>query len=157
MARLIASGCSTEVVQLLAAKVPTHARQQWINDTVVTPGIRVMVANPTTIQTGLNNLVHFATEIFLENPACNPLVYRQAIGRIHRIGQKLPSTVFFPYYTDTVQVAARKLLDDKVRISLATDGIDPEEALSAAGVGDGVLAAAMSIGRELYKSLTSND
>jgi hypothetical protein len=57
-----------------------------------------------TVQTGLNNLVYFADEVWLENPACNPVVYRQAVGRVDRIGQKKPTSIMFPLYQGTSQV-----------------------------------------------------
>jgi hypothetical protein len=154
LARLIAERIGEPVPILQADKVPTHKRQAWIDAQVIGKKRRVMVCNPVTVQTGLNNLVYFATEAYHQNPACNPLVYRQAVGRVDRIGQRLPSRILFPIYTDTAQVQAYKLLMTKVSVSLSTDGLDGEAALEAAGAGDGIGATGMSVGKQLFEMLT---
>src|SRR5690606_3966189 len=102
----------------------------------VKPKIQVMICNPMVIQTGLNNLVHFGTEIWVENPSCNAIIYRQACGRIDRIGQTVPSNIVFPVYGNTAQHQQHRLLMHKVGVSKSVDGLDPEEALKAAGVVD---------------------
>jgi hypothetical protein len=140
---------------LWADKVPTGKRQAWIEREIVKKGRRFMVANPVAIQTGLNNLVHFSTEVWFENPACNPIVFRQAIGRVDRIGQKLPTRIAFPIYEGSLQRQLYDLLMAKVAVSTATDGLDPESALRAAGAGDDHLAG-LSIGKQLYALLTQD-
>jgi len=112
-----------------------------------------MLANPVAIQTGLNNLVHFATQIWHENPACNPIVYRQAVGRIDRIGQKLPTRVLFGSYAGTLQANMYDLLIAKVAISTATDGLDPESALRASGIVEDEYLTGLSIGKQLWAML----
>lgn len=153
LARLLERELGEPVAVLYSDKVPTAKREAWINTKVIKPGVRVLLANPTTIQTGLNNLVYFATQCWYENPACNPLVYRQAMGRIDRPGQTLPTRVYFAYYENTAQWLLRDLLARKVSVSMSTDGIDPESALSAAGVGADNALAALSVGRQLYQLL----
>ena len=74
------------VVVLYADKVAPSKRQDWIDREVRKKKRRILVSNPVAIQTGLNNLVWFATQVWMENPACNPVVDRQSIGRIDRIG-----------------------------------------------------------------------
>jgi SAM-dependent methyltransferase len=131
------------------AKVPTAKRQGWIEKEIVKKNRRVLLCNPTTIQTGLNNLVHFSRIYVMENPACNPITYRQVIGRIDRIGQTRPTRVYLPVYRSTLQGALYKLLLLKVAVSRATDGLDAEGALVAAGVGEGDAMASLSVGRAL--------
>lgn len=150
LARLIEERIGERVPILHADKVGTAKRQEWIDREVVKKGARVLVTNPVAIQTGLNNLVHFASEVWMENPACNPVVFRQAIGRVDRIGQKLETRIFFPVYAGTLQENLYDLLAKKVAVSVSTDGLDPESALLAAGVGESDALAALSIGRQLW-------
>lgn len=138
-----------KVEVLYASKVPTAKRLKWITTKVVKKKVQVLVVNPVAVQTGLNNLVHFSTQIWLENPMCNPNVYRQGCGRVDRIGQKQPTRIVFPAYYG-VQEKARSLLMHKVGVSTAVDGLDPEEALRAAGLVDSDYVA-FSVGKELYK------
>lgn len=154
LARLIAERIGEPVPILYADKVPTGKRQDWIDREVVRKGRRVLVTNPVAIQTGLNNLVHFASEIWMENPACNPVTYRQAVGRVDRIGQKIETRIHFPVYAGTLQEQLYDLLMKKVAVSVSTDGLDPESALQAAGVGEDGILTGMSIGKQLWSMLT---
>lgn len=144
-----------DTVYLEADKVPTGKRQAWINQHVVKPNKRVMVVNPVVVQTGLNNLIHFHTSIWMENPACNPVIYRQAEGRTDRIGQTRPTEFNYPVYEDSAQEQLHKLLLHKVGVSRSVDGLDPEAALRSAGVYDDSFAG-LSVGRELYRMITGN-
>lgn len=144
-----------DVEHLEADKVPTGKRQAWIDKYVVKPNKRVLVVNPVTVQTGLNNLVHFHTSMWHENPACNPVIYRQAEGRTDRIGQTLPTWFWFPVYEGSAQEQLHKLLLHKVGVSRSVDGLDPEAALRSAGVLDESFAG-LSVGRELYRMITGS-
>lgn len=155
LSRLISERIDGKAPILYADKVPTAKRQDWIDREIVRKKARVMVTNPVAIQTGLNNLVHFATEIWVENPACNPIVFRQATGRVDRIGQILETRIYFPVYVGTLQYQLYDLLLKKVAVSVSTDGLDPESALLAAGVGDAEYMTGLSIGKQLW-SLLSN-
>lgn len=138
------------------AKVDTKKRISWIEKNVVQAGARVMLTNPVCVQTGINNLVHFSTIWWHENPACNAIIKRQAEGRIDRIGQKLETRAYTPRYTGSAQVDMYELLMHKVAVSQATDGLDAESALQAAGVGESGLVTGFSIGRELYARLSKD-
>ena len=153
LSKLIAERIGEPAPILYADKVPTAKRQDWIDREIVRKERRVLVTNPVAIQTGLNNLVHFSTEIWHENPACNPLTFRQAGGRVDRIGQKLETRIVFPFYEDTLQVQLYDLLMKKVAVSVSTDGLDPEAALQAAGVGEDTYLAGLSIGKQLWKMM----
>ncbi|MES2384508.1 MAG: DUF6094 domain-containing protein [Pseudomonadota bacterium] len=142
---------------LLAGAVPTGKRQAWIDAKIVRPGRRIMLANPVCIQTGLNNLVHFSSQIWIENPACNPTIFRQAIGRVDRIGQRASETrIHLPVYVGTLQEQLYGLLLRKVAVAVSADGLDPESALQAAGAGedDGYLSG-LSIGKQLWEMMTT--
>jgi hypothetical protein len=154
LARILSEHIMEPVQVLYADKVPTGKRQQWIDTKVVKRDVRVMVANPLTVQTGLNNLVHFATEIWHENPACNPLIFRQAIGRVDRINQTLETRILVPVYRGTMQETVYDLLLHKVATSTATDGVDPSAALMAVGGVEENYSAGLSLGRELWSAWT---
>lgn len=157
IARLIEEKIGVDAPILYADKVPTGKRQDWITREIVKKGRRVLIANPVAIQTGLNNLVHFATEIWLENPACNPITFRQAMGRVDRIGQTRETRILFPVYTGTFQEQLYDLLMKKVAVSVSTDGLDPESALAAAGLGDDEMLTGLSIGKQLWSMIGGMD
>lgn len=154
MQKLIQARFGFKTPILDPAKVPTGKRQAWINTNVVSKNARVLLANPVCVQTGLNNLVHFSTQIWMENPACNPIIFRQARGRVDRIGQKAHETrIYFPIYDSVAAAKLHSLLLYKVGVSMATDGLDADSALQAAGVGESGSVTGFSVGKELYKLL----
>lgn len=143
-------------VWLDTRKVPTVKREAWIDRHVNEPDAPVLIVNPNAVRTGLNNLVGFSTAIWYELDY-SAATYRQAIGRLHRIGQLRPVTILIPYYTGTAQEIAFRLVAAKVGASLQVDGLDVRAALEAAGAGDGLpdgLDAALSLGRAIYRALT---
>lgn len=140
-----------EVAAFLDAdKVPARKRQDWIDKNVVGKR-RVMITNPTCVQTGLNNLIWFSTAIFVENPGCNPFVARQAVGRLDRITQTKDVRVYWPVY-EGVQAKLLDLLQAKTAISQQIDGIDPTAALEMAGGGDANVQV-QDVGVAIYKYL----
>lgn len=150
LSRLIEEQLGEKAPILYSDKVPTGKRQAWIEREIVGKKRRIMVSNPVCIQTGLNNLVWFNTEWWHENPACNPITDRQAIGRVDRIGQKKDTRIVRSYYDGTLQGQMYDLLMAKVAISTAVDGLDPEAALLAAGIGDSEYMTGLSIGKQLW-------
>ncbi len=136
-----------------AAKVSTGKRIDWINKNVVKKDLEVLLVNPMAVQTGLNNLVHFSTAIWYENPMCNANVRRQASGRIDRIGQRKP-TRMVTILNQGAPEAAQSLLMHKVAVGRGVDGLDPEAALRAAGIIQGDAMDALSVGKQLYKILS---
>lgn len=148
LARLLREHVGVEVA-VLDAKVGTQERDAWIRAKVVARKVRVLVVNPVCVQTGLNSLVYFPTIVWAQNPDCNPTVYAQANGRIHRVGQTRPCRVYFPMYAG-LQVAAHRLLLHKVGVVRAVDGLDPEAALRAAGIIGEETYSGFSVGRALY-------
>ncbi len=158
IARIITRHCRTVPEILEAQKVQAKKRQAWIDANVIRPQRQVLIVNPVAVMTGLNNLVHFSTAIFLENPACNPIVVRQAKGRLDRIGQRLPVEIYYPIYAGA-QEQAHTLLLSKIAVSEQTDGLDASEALAAAGAdsGDDSALASYDIGRALYRLMAKED
>jgi hypothetical protein len=108
------------------------------------------------VRTGLNNLVSFSTAIWHELDY-SATTYRQANGRLHRIGQTRPVTVWMPYYQATAQQIAFELISKKISASLQVDGLDLQAALEAAGASaesSTSMATAMSLGQAVYEALT---
>ena len=153
LAKLIQKALGEPVALLATNKVDPYERKTWINVEVIAKGIRVIVVSPAAVQTGLNNLVYFPTQIWMANPAVNPTIYRQARDRSHRIGQTLDVEVFFLAYTDTAQVAAHKLLMTKVGVAMSTDGLDARSVLLAAGIGESDTFDLLSVGKQLYSMM----
>lgn len=151
-ARLIHRAFGQRPPILYADKVPAAKRLEWIQKHVVDAGAVELIVNPATVGTGLNNLVHFATGVFMENPACNPQVSRQVKGRLDRIGQNSPVRFFWPHYAKTGQAVMLELLQRKAAIAMSVDGLDASTALQAVGVGEGYLTS-ISVSKALYDAL----
>jgi hypothetical protein len=132
------------------AKKQPKDRSDWVRDEVAARGIRVMVVNSTAVQVGLNSLVHFNSIWWHQDPACNPIGFRQANGRIDRPGQAKETRIFFPVYSDTAQEQSHSLLMLKVGVSEGTDGLDARGAMAAAGVGEQATMSAFGVGKQLF-------
>ena len=151
------SNTAQRVIYLNASRVPAPKRKEWITDKVVRADGQVLIVNPNAVRTGLNNLVHFASAWWHEIDY-SAQTYRQANGRLHRVGQELPVDVRVPHYTGTAQEVAVDLVARKVTASLQVDGLDVRGALEAAG---GELAArvaaeaSLAMGRAIYERLRS--
>ena len=141
-----------------AQKVPTGRRQEWIRREIER-GVEVLVLNPNTVRTGLNNLIAFNVGLWHELDYSTTTV-RQANGRLHRIGQKKPVSIEFPFYARTAQQIAFDLIARKLSVSCLVDGLDLESALEAAGAGPekaAATAAAMSLGQAVYEALVRGE
>ncbi len=153
LAKIIEKEIGEPVALLSTNKVDSYERKEWINANVIAKGIRVLVVSPAAVQTGLNNLVYFPTQIWMANPAVNPIIYRQARDRSHRIRQTKDVEVFFLVYDDTTQVQGYKLLMTKVGVSMSTDGLDARSVLLAAGIGESDTFDLLSVGKQLYEMI----
>lgn len=155
--RLIRETVTSKAIWLDTKKVPTQKREAWIDRQVLEADVDVLLVNPNGVRTGLNNLVAFSTAVWYQLDA-SASTYRQANGRVHRIGQTLPVEIYVPTYSGTSQETLCDLVARKVSASLQVDGLDIAGALEAAGAGDDVssaLATAMSLGESIYRSLVS--
>lgn len=137
-----------------AATVGTRTRQQWI-ERQIADGCRVLLVNPVAVQTGLNSLVHFCTVIWYQVVVPDAVVWRQANGRSHRIGQTRPVRVLVPVYRGTPQTTVLDINALKVQSSMVLDGLDVSAALSAAGAGAGIQEA-YDLGRLIYERLLAH-
>lgn len=156
MVRILSEQTGKRVVYLDSEKVSAGKRQAWIDAQVTGKKTAVLVVNPKAVETGLNNLVYFPTAVWYQNPMCNPVLYSQANGRIHRPGQKADEVrVYVPYYQDTSQTNQFNLLVNKIAASRQTDGLDITTALAAVGAVETDAIDTMAIGKALYKMLIS--
>jgi hypothetical protein len=142
-----------------AAKVDTKKRRDWIQSEVVDRKRRILLTNPRAVKTGLNNLVWFNTAIWHELDH-SAITYRQANGRLHRIGQTKEVRVYYPVMVATAQQVFRDLLAYKVKASLQVDGLSLTSALEAVGATsededaeNDSLVLAMDLGRAIYEKL----
>lgn len=155
--RLITQRVTLACQWLDTKKVAAAKREAWIDRHVNAAGVRVLLVNADAVRTGLNNLVSFTTAIWHEL-TWSATTYRQANGRIHRIGQVDPVSVQVPYYADTAQETAFDLVARKVSASLQVDGLDTQAALEAAGASDedsSSMATAMALGEAVYRAMTA--
>jgi hypothetical protein len=149
-------GITPNVTWLDAKKVPAARRETWINDNVLARDVQVLLVNPVAVRTGLNNLVSFSAGLWYELDTSS-YTYRQANGRLHRIGQTRPVVIETPFYAGTAQQVLFDLVAKKVSTSLQVDGLDLQAALEAAGAGDeetNALSTALSLGQAVYRALS---
>jgi hypothetical protein len=156
--RLLRTRLGVEAAYLDSARVETRGREDWIKREVIGCRRRVLLVNPEAVKTGMNCLTpYFTTAIWMEG-TYNALTYRQANGRIHRLGSD-PATeieVYVPVYAGTAQETALALVARKVTVSTQMDGLEVESQLEAAGAGDGAASAleVLSMGQALYEILS---
>lgn len=144
-----------KVAWLDAKKVPTARREAWIDQNVLAKGVQVLLVNPNAVRTGLNNLVSFSAGLWYELDL-STTTYRQANGRLHRIGQTRPVTIETPFYAGTAQQVTFELIARKTTASLQVDGLDLQAALEAAGASadeTAALGTALSLGQAVYRAL----
>lgn len=152
--KIVEQANNERVAVLDSKKVPPHERQQWIENNVLESNCKVLILNPVGVKTGINNLVSFNRVIWFENPACNPEIYRQAIGRVVRIGQQKEVNIYNAVYAGTLQEYMNKLLNSKVIISMQTDGLSVEAAIAASGADDNDVFISDNIGKLMFDLLT---
>lgn len=151
--RLIKEHIGDVAVVLNAQKIKAKDREQWLDEKVIGKKKQVLITNAKAVGTGLNNLVYFATDIWMQNPDCSPIIYEQGNGRFHRPGQEKQVKIYVPYYANTSQEAQLELLARKVQATKQTDGLDVTSALIAAGAGGQDGLDVMTVGKAIYEML----
>jgi len=121
---------------VLDTKVSSKNREEWI-DKKVKEGVRVMICNPTLVETGLD-LLAFTTIIFYQ-VGYNLFTMRQASRRSLRLNQPNNVTVYFMYYASTAQETILSLMANKLQASMAIEGKFTEEGLNAMSNNDDIL------------------
>ncbi len=151
--RLIRAETAGKAAWLDARRVATHRREAWIDEHVIARDVDVLLVNPNAVRTGLNNLVGFSIAVWHQLDY-DARTYRQANGRLHRIGQENEVDVYFPFVAATAQEIALRLVAQKVTASLQVDGLSVQGALEAAGAAEDSRAAlATTIGQAIYEEL----
>lgn len=143
------------VAYLNASKVPAQKRKAWISREVVDKEADVLIVNPNAVKTGLNNLVWFSSAWWHETDY-SAQTFRQANGRLHRIGQTEPVEIVVPMYPGTAQEVAVDLVARKVTASLQVDALGVQGALEASGSGESSredLEATLAMGEAIYERL----
>lgn len=155
--RLIGEQVTHDCAWLNTKKVSTAKRETWINKEILAKGVKILLVNADAVRTGLNNLVTFTTAIWHEL-TWSATTYRQANGRVHRIGQTRPVSVLVPYFAGTAQETGFDLVAQKVSASLQVVGLDMQAALEAAGASEessASVATAMALGEAVYRAMTA--
>ena len=99
-------------------------------DKRVKNGLQVLITNPRCVETGLD-LNAFTTLIFY-SMGYNLFTLRQASRRSWRINQTAPRVeVYMPFYVDTMQAKAMKLMASKLAVAGIIEGTFSEEGLAA--------------------------
>ena len=115
--------------EILTPQVPTEKREEWV-DKRVKNGLQVLITNPRCVETGLD-LNAFTTLIFY-SMGYNLFTLRQASRRSWRINQTAPRVeVYMPFYVDTMQAKAMKLMASKLAVAGIIEGTFSEEGLAA--------------------------
>jgi len=154
--RLIKAEVTPRAAFLAADRVLARKREQWINDHILAKGIEVMIVNPKAISTGLNNLVSFSAGIWYDTDY-DARTYRQANGRLHRIGTVRDIDIDFAFFSGTAQEIALRLISRKVTSSLQVDGLSVQGALESFGSEGSERAAiemALQLGEAIYRRLS---
>ena len=115
--------------ELMSPSVTPAKREAWLANKAAN-GMRVLIANPSLIETGID-LNMFTTLIFY-NVNYNPFTLRQASRRSWRINQTaLRIEVYFFYYIGTVQERALHWMATKLAAAGIIEGHISDEGLAA--------------------------
>jgi SNF2 family DNA or RNA helicase len=107
---LIKSGYTTEVI---SGSVPVNKRTEIFKRFQETPHPRVLVIQPQAASHGVT--LHAANTIIYWSPVMSVETYLQANARVHRAGQKNPSTVIH-LQGSPVEKRMYKMLQEKVDV-----------------------------------------
>lgn len=140
---------------VLDAKVKSIEREKWI-DKKIKEGCRVMICNPTLVETGLDLLAF--TNIIFYQVGFNLFTMRQAARRSYRLNQPNPVNVYFLYYENTTQETVISLMANKLRAAMAIEGKFTEEGLNSMSNNDSILTQiADSLIKDIKHKVTTED
>lgn len=136
---------------VMAQRVPVERREEWIQSQL-DEGIRVLIVNPTLLETGLD-LNDFTTLIYY-NISYNLFTLRQSSRRSWRINQYAPRIeVYFFYYIGSIQHRAIELMATKLSAATLIEGNISDEGLAALGSNDDLAA---QLARELAQGISEH-
>jgi len=119
--------------EVLKASVKPEQREEWLRQKV-NEDVRVVIANPMLVQTGLD-LLDFPTIIFYQT-GYSVFTLRQASRRSWRIGQDKPVRIHYLHYQGTIQERALALVGGKLSASLAIEGKLTDDGLASMCAGE---------------------
>ena len=108
-----------QVKLLRSTTVQTADREEWLRK-AVEEGCDILICNAALVEVGLD-LIAFAT-ILVYEVIFNTNRWRQAIGRCHRPGQKLPVRVVQLNYEKAMEARGLILIAQKVAASMMAEG-----------------------------------
>lgn len=121
---------------VLTSSVASKDREKWI-DEAVKDGCRVLICNPSLVETGLDLLAF--TNIIFYQMGYNLFTMRQASRRSLRLNQTNNVTVYFLYFKDTIQESVLSLMASKLQASMAIEGKFSKEGLNELTNNDSIL------------------
>ena len=140
---------------VLDAKTKAQEREKLI-DSKIKDGFRVMICNPSLVETGLD-LLAFTNIVFYQT-GYNLFTMRQAARRSYRLNQPNSVNVYFLYYEDTTQEVILSLMADKLNAAMAIEGKFTEEGLNAMSNNDDLLTQiADSLVKNIEHKVKSGD
>ena len=115
--------------RVLNGLVPGHNRHRIIDAFNDRPGFDVMVLSPEAAGVGLN--ITGATHVIHYTRLWNPAKENQATDRVHRIGQKLPVSVYYPVVAGNGFKSVEQHLHDLLmeKLELARNVLAPRKGL----------------------------
>lgn len=136
---------------VMTQHVQVERREEWIQSQL-DEGIRVLIVNPTLLETGLD-LNTFTTLIYY-NISYNLFTLRQSSRRSWRINQYAPRIeVYFFYYIGSIQHRAIELMATKLSAATLIEGNISDEGLAALGSNDDLAA---QLARELAQGISEH-
>ena len=136
---------------VMTQHVQVERREEWIQSQL-DEGIRVLIVNPTLLETGLD-LNAFTTLIYY-NISYNLFTLRQSSRRSWRINQYAPRIeVYFFYYIGSIQHRAIELMATKLSAATLIEGNISDEGLAALGSNDDLAA---QLARELAQGISEH-
>jgi SNF2 family DNA or RNA helicase len=97
-------------VGVIDGRTPNVDRQPLIDQFSGSTGFDVLILHPRTAGMGLN--ITAATNVIHYSRQWNPALEQQATARAWRNGQKLPVSVYYYYYADTIE----ETVDQRLRL-----------------------------------------
>ena len=150
--KLFKALCENNVpTAVMTQRVPVERREEWIQSQL-DEGIRVLIVNPTLLETGLD-LNAFTTLIYY-NISYNLFTLRQSSRRSWRINQYASRIeVYFFYYIGSIQHRAIELMATKLSAATLIEGNISDEGLAALGSNDDLAA---QLARELAQGISEH-
>lgn len=119
-------------IKTAICRADTNKREEWFANQVA-KGVQVVMVHPRRVALGLD-LIDFPVLMFLHEMEFSPYTISQASSRSYRIGQEHDVTVYFWYYTKTMQAHNLAVMAAKIAANIRLSGAMLDEStLGSAG------------------------